>query len=281
MKIPWEEFEHLIGPYLINQVRISESRVLAVVYFRNSETRKYSATGVAVKTLKDDGTVAVGKMVMVATDMGLNTGRPDVEVLSPGTVVLCYNGNPDDKKASCKVLSVMQDSILVGQTLTVPLKAEHDKESGCCFVTKVVRMNSREALFCWEQHPWTCWLLKVSGPMLSTLEIVHELSIPLPSNYQARGQAVQLWTNRAVLCWVNSATRKPGCFEVICEDSKCSVSNPTYSILPLYDTDITDKVGAATLMPGKVAVCAADLEGNWGRHDPTCEVYAVPEQLAS
>ena len=145
-------------------------------------------------------------------------------------------------------------------------------------------MNSREALFCWEQHPWTCWLLKVSGPMLSTLEIVHELSIPLPSNYEARGQAVQLWTNRAVLCRVNMATWKPGCFEVICEDSKCSVSKPEYSILPLYDTDgfrTSKAVGAATLMPGKVAVCAADHKGDWGKHDPTCEVYAMPEQLAS
>ena len=128
MKIPWEKFEHLNGPYLLNQVRISESRVLAVVYFYNTQTKSYSATGVAVITLKDDGTVAVGRMVMVATDMGMHTGAPDVEVLSPGTVVLCYNGNPGDKKASCKVLSVMEDSILVGQTLTVHLKRNMTKK---------------------------------------------------------------------------------------------------------------------------------------------------------
>ena len=287
MHIPWKDIkvEHYRFQNLWNRVQVSQNKILGATKWYNHEAKKY-AYGIALLTLKDDDSVAVSASLTLALDVEpfIYIGLPDLEVLSPGTVVTCYNAVAGDNKASCKVFTVIEDTILVGQTLEIPLKSFQDKRDEY-LISRLVRMNPQEVLFCYQHtHGWGCWLLKASGPTLSNLEIASEVSIPVKNKdgqyYRANGDAVRLWTNRAVLCF-NRHGGYPlaGCMVITCEDSKCSADESLIGTrLDAVTKHQVDFVGADTLAPGKIAACVPDLKGDWGRHDPLCEVYTFPDQ---
>ncbi|CAE7496765.1 unnamed protein product [Symbiodinium sp. CCMP2456] len=180
----------------------------------------------------------------------------------------------EDKKVSCKILTIQGESITAGPILDIAL-AQNEAGDGLDDNSMVAGMNSGEAMFC-RQRNRQCWLLSISG---STLKVVQELAMP-SSRVRGNGHISRLWSDRVLYCYgmnLQGEMGNPYCLTIVCKDGKCSLGEKSHPNGSDNDrSPLSYSVTTDTLAPGRAVACAED-RAELSKAKATCAVYTLPE----